>query len=350
MDNKYYSLDEIKKKKDLDGLEPSIYIINTNRSAGKTTAVLKESLDNYKKNGKQTILIYRYRYELSASHLIYTDVLHIYRGYGDEMTANSNAQGLFYTLMLDGEVFGYALALSNIDSLKKYSPLFADVTMCLFDEFQKEDSKYLPNEVEKLQSLLVTIARGGGTQARDIKVYMLANMVSIINPYFIKFGIHKRIKKDTRFLRGKGWVAEFGFNENAVDEMRKTGMFRAFQNDSYMEYMTENKYLLDSNNFIEKPNGKNKYIATITKNGKLYGVLDFYEKNILYVTNRVDNSCRNILAFNANEHGKNTIMLTRSSYTITMLKDAFYSGAMFFEDAECKNIIFDILALDKMRQ
>lgn len=348
-DKKYYSLDAIKKKKDLEGKEPSIYLICSNRSAGKTTAVLKESLENFKKNKKQTVLIYRYKYELSSANLIYTGVLNMYKEYGEEMTTQSCAEGLFYTLLLDGEPFGYAISMSNIDSLKKYSPLFGLVNMAIFDEFMKEDDKYLSNETEKLQSILVTISRGGGYQARDIKLYMLGNMVSILNPYFITFGIHKRLKSDTHFMRGIGWVAEFGFNKSAQDEIQGTGFYRAFQKESYMEYMTENRYLNDNYSFIGKPKGKSKYFATIKHNNKFYGVYEFYELNILFISTKVDKSCRNVITLNANEHSANTLMLSRSSYTIQVISECFKQGAILFEDLECKNAIFDILALDKIR-
>lgn len=348
--DKYYSLKDIQKKKDIENKEPSIYIITSNRSAGKTTAVLIELLEKYKNNNEKFVLIYRYRYELSSSNEVFSDVLRLYPEYGKEMITVSKAHGFFYELRLDENVCGYALALSNIDGLKKYSPLFADVVNCLFDEFQKEDNKYLPDEFNKLQSLLITIGRGGGSMARDLKLYMLGNNVSVLNPYFINFGIHKRLKNETRFMRGVGWVAEFGYNENATKEMKKTGIYRAFNNTAYMEYMSENRYLLDNYSFVRTPKGKNKYIATIKKNGKMFGLLDFYEDNIFYVTTKVDVSCRNILAFNPNEHGNNTVLLKRSGYTIHLLKDAFYSGCLFFQDLECKDIIFDILSIDKLQQ
>ena len=59
---KYYSLDKIKKIKDLDGLQPSIFLITTNRYGGKTTAVLTDFLDNFLEDGTEFVLIYRHKY------------------------------------------------------------------------------------------------------------------------------------------------------------------------------------------------------------------------------------------------------------------------------------------------
>ena len=45
----YYNPSKILNMKDLDGEEPAIYLITNNRSAGKTTAFLKKSLEKFSK-------------------------------------------------------------------------------------------------------------------------------------------------------------------------------------------------------------------------------------------------------------------------------------------------------------
>lgn len=342
----YYDPSIILGMKDLDGLEPSIYMISKNRSAGKTTGFLKESLEHFKETGKKTILLYRYQYELSASNKIYSDVLNLYPDYGIAMQAVSNAKGLFYELFLDDESFGFALSMGNPDSLKKYSPLFADVDYIIFDEFQTESGKYLTKETEKLQSILLTIARGGGKQSRPIKVFMLSNNVSLMNPYYIEFGIHKRLKSDTKFMRGNGWVAEFGFNESASAQIKENGIARAFQNSEYMRYSTEQSYLLMTDSFIEKPSGKSKYIYTIIHDGVAFGVRDCFESGIIHVSKKVDKSCRQIVTFKAGDHNQVTMMLSHYCWLWKNIKDAYQHGCLRFDDIQTKNAIFDILSID----
>jgi hypothetical protein len=169
----YYNPKHILSMKDLDGDEPTIYMVTTNRSAGKTTAFLKKSLVDFKKSGAQTVLLYRYQYELSAAGDIFKDVLALNFELGIDMKVKSCASGLFYQLFLDDKPFGFSVALSNPDSLKKYSPVFADVQHIIFDEFQSEKGNYLPKEIEKFQSIYLTIARGGGAQSRDVKVLIV---------------------------------------------------------------------------------------------------------------------------------------------------------------------------------
>ena len=92
---KYYEPTELLSKKDLDGEEPSIYLVTSNRSAGKTTAFLKLQLEDFKNNGKKAMLLYRQKYETRACSQIYSDVLRLYPEFGVEMKAESRAEGLY---------------------------------------------------------------------------------------------------------------------------------------------------------------------------------------------------------------------------------------------------------------
>ena len=92
---KYFDIHEALNKTDLDGKEPSIYMITSNRSAGKTTGCLKEQLEDFKDNGRKGMLFYREKYEIKACHEIYTDVLKLYPNLGEEMTSERRADGLY---------------------------------------------------------------------------------------------------------------------------------------------------------------------------------------------------------------------------------------------------------------
>lgn len=344
--SKYYSFDKILKMKDLNKKEPAIYLISTNRSGGKTTGACKNALEDFKKDGSQFILLFRYSYELSGSNLIFEDVLRLYSDLGHEMITKPHSKGLFYELILDGETCGYSISMSNPDSLKKYSPVFANVNTIIMDEFQKEDGKYLSNEPRRLQSIYLTVARGGGEQSRHVKVFLLGNMITIMNPYFIYFGIHKRLKPDTKFMRGNGWVAEFGFIKSASDSIKNNSFFDAFENDDYMSCSTEKVYMIDSKVFIKKPSGRAKYICTIIYDKKAYGVRDYFDEGIVYISNKPDRDCKQVITFKASDHTQNTIMLSHFSYTWKFIKDSFQNGTLRFDDEKTKSCIFDIIGVD----
>lgn len=342
----YYSLEPILSKKDLDGKDPFMYLISTNRSAGKTTAVLIKFLEDFRAEGKQCCFFYRNQYEIGAVSAIFKDVLNIYPHLGSYVETKSVAKGLMYQIFLDGEPFGMSVPLGNPDPIKKYSPMFADIWNILFDEFQTETGKYLSKETEKLIAVYLTIARGGGKQLRPVKLFMCANNVSIMNPYFVTLGIYKRLKSNTHFMRGNGWVAEFGFNESAASAIAESGIARAFQGD-YMDFTyKQNVYLHDDKVFIQKPTGKSKYLFTIIYDGCQYGVREYWEDGFIYVSNKIDSSCKSVLSFKAGDHNQNSILISHYSNSWKYLMEAFKEGFLRFDDLKAKNAVFDILAID----
>ena len=101
------------------------------------------------------------------------------------------------------------------------------------EEFQTESGAYLNNEIGKLQSILTSVSRGGGKQSRFMRLILLSNNVSLMNPYFIFLGVYRNYQKGTKFLHGKGYVFEFAFNESASKAMEENRLLKAFRNSDY---------------------------------------------------------------------------------------------------------------------
>lgn len=342
----YYNPTQLLRMRDLEGLKPAIYIVSKNRSAGKTFAYLKKFLEDFKKDGKQFGLIYRHKYEISSSAELFDDIQRMNPELRGDITSVSYSGGLFYELRMDDKTLGWSFSMNSPDALKKHSPKFSQITQMFFDEYQTESGKYLDKEIEKFQSLYLTIARGGGKQARHVDIYMCGNNVTLMNPYFIKFGIHKRLKDDTKFMRGNGWVAEFGFNQSASNAIKSNSFFQAFKDEKYMAYSTENVYLSDASIFVGKISGRSKYLFTILHESTLYGVREYYDKGVMYISKQPDNSCRQVITFKASDHNANTMMLSHYSYLWKNIKDAYAKGWLRFDDIQTKKDIFDIIGVD----
>ena len=345
LENKpYYNGRNLLSKKDINNKNPIMNLLTSNRSAGKTSFFIMFSVLLQKMLNKKTVYFYRYAYELGESDKIFTDIINQY-GFGEKTKSVKIIKDLLYELFIDDVSIGYALRISNVDSLKKFSPLFADVELCIMDEFQTESGNYLKKEVEKMQSILYTISRGGGSQSREVLTVLIGNPVSIMNPYYISLGIHKRITPETHFLRGNRFVAEFAINTNAQKAIAENGLTELFETD-YANYSQNGNYLINAETFIEKPNGKSRYLFTIIYDGELYGVREFLNDGIIHVSNKPDTTCNNVLVFKANDHTQNTILLKRASYTWSFIRDAYDYGKLRFSDIKTKNIIFDILSID----
>ena len=225
---KYYDGTKLLSMLDLNGKKPEIYMCTTNRTGGKTTYFGRLCVNRFLDKGEKFALIYRYNYELDdVADKFFKDLKGLF--FPDKtMTAKKRAKGIFQELFINDISCGYAIALNSSDSIKKYSHLFSDITRMIFDEFQSESNHYCTDEITKFLSIHTSIARGQGEQVRYVPVFMLANQVSIINPYYVAMGICNRLNGETKFLRGDGYVLEQGFIESASDSQKESGFNRAF--------------------------------------------------------------------------------------------------------------------------
>lgn len=329
---------------DLDGKKPEIYMVTTNRTGGKTTYFGRLCVNAFKKGKGKFALIYRYNYELdNVSDKFFKDLSTLFFN-GSEMESKRRASGIFHELYLDGESCGYALSLNSADQLKKYSHLFSDVNRMIFDEFQSESNRYCADEVRKFISIHTSVARGQGKQVRYVPVYMLSNPVTIINPYYVSLGISNRLRNDTKFLRGNGYILEQGFNESASIAQKESGFNKAFSNNSYVAYSSECVYLNDNEAFIEKPTGYGRYICTLKYENCEYGIREYGESGVLYVDDKPDSTFKNKLAVTTADHQINYVMLKRNDMFLMNLRYFFEKGCFRFKDLKCKEALLKALS------
>lgn len=341
---KYYDGTKLLSMLDLNGKKPEIYMCTTNRTGGKTTYFGRLCVNRFLDKGEKFGLIYRYNYELDdVADKFFKDLKGLF--FPDKtMTAKKRAKGIFQELFINDKSCGYAIALNNSDSIKKYSHLFSDIARMLFDEFQSESNHYCTDEITKFLSVHTSIARGQGEQVRYVPVFMLANQVSIINPYYVAMGICNRLNSETKFLRGDGYVLEQGFIESASDSQKESGFNRAFKENNYVAYSSENVYLNDNYSFIEKPTGKSRYICTLKYKGNDFGVKEFAESGFIYCDDKPDSTFPMKITVTTDDHSINYVMLKRNDFFLSNLRYLFERGCFRFKDMRCKEAILNALS------
>lgn len=340
----YYDGTKLLSLTDLDGKQPEILMVTTNRTGGKTTYFGRLCVNKFKKGQGKFALLYRYNYELDdCADKFFKDLSTLFFS-GSVMESKRKASGIFHELFLDGESCGYALSLNSADQLKKYSHLFSDVNRMIFDEFQSETNHYCSDEIKKFISIHTSVARGQGEQVRYVPVYMLSNPVSLINPYYVELGISNRLRDDTKFLRGHGFILEQGFIDSASVAQKESGFNKAFAKNSYVAYSSECVYLNDNKAFIEKPNGIGRYLCTIKYNGTDFGVREFADSGFIYVDDRPDTSYKYKITVTTSDHEINYVMLKRNDMFLTNLRFYFEKGCFRFKDLRCKEAILKALS------
>lgn len=333
----YYDGTKLLSLSDINGNKPEIFICTSNRSAGKTTYFSRLCVNRFKKQKEKFALLYRFNYELdNCADKFFKDISSLFFP-GDNMQSKRRRSGIFHELFLNDEPCGYAISINSSDQLKKYSHLFSDVQRIMFDEFQSESSHYCSDEVTKFISIHTTIARGQGKQSRYVPVYMVANPVSLLNPYYVQLDISNRLQANTKFLKGDGFVLEQGFNESASQAQAQSAFNRAFATNAYMAYSQQNVYLNDNKAFVEKLEGSNSYVLTLKYKGEDYAIREYPEKGFLYCDNSADNSFPIKITVTTDDHNINYVMLRKNDMIIARLRYFFDKGCFRFKNLKCKD-------------
>lgn len=349
----YYDGTKLLSLKDLNGENPEIYLCTTNRCAGKTIFFGRLCVNKFIKEHEKFALIYRFNYELDdVADKFFKDLKPLFFP-EYSMHSNRRANGIYHELIMkrntdppdfEGVCCGYAITLNSADQIRKMAHLFSDTQRMLFDEFQSENNHYCNNEVAKFISVHNSVARGQGKQSRYVPVYMLSNTVSIINPYYTELGISERLKHDTKFLRGDGFVLEQGYVESASEALKQSAFNRAFSRNNYLAYASENVYLNDNTAFIEKPKGKSRYICTLRYKQVDYGVRDYPDEGLVYISNRADINNSNRISVTTDDHNVNYVMLRNNQMFLSNLRYYFEKGCFRFQNLNCKEALIKAIS------
>ena len=346
----YYDGTKLLSMKDINGNTPEIFMVTSNRTAGKTTYFSRLLVNRYIKRGDKFMLIYRFNYELdNCADKFFKDIASLffpeYR-----MESKKQGKGIYHDLYI-GKVgddktkhCGYAVSLNNVDQLKKNSHLFSDAMAMLFDEFQSETNHYCADEVNKFISLHTSVARGHGKMVRYVPVYMCGNPVTLLNPYYVEMDIATRLNSNVRFLRGEGFVLEQGHNEAAQRAQEESGFNAAFSRNKYTAYSGQGAYLEDNTAFIEEPMGRKRYLSTISYKGCLYALRSYDDAGVIYCDKRPDTTFPNRIAVTTNDHQINWVMLRSNDMFIQSMRYYFDRGCFRFKDLQCKEAVMKMLS------
>lgn len=341
----FYNGDKLCNMRDLDGEVPEIVICCGNRTAGKSFYFKRKMILNFLEHGIKFIILCRKVNEMKGLFEAFmSDLKENVPGFEHLQESEESCQrGLYMKIYLNGEHCGYVIYLNSSDGIRRISSQFIDAGAVIFDEFQSETESYVDDEIRKFLSIRTSIARGGGKHIRFLPYYMVSNTVSVLNPYFVEMGIHKRVDGKTRFLRGHGFVMEITKNETAAKEIQQSRFNLAFSNSDYLKFAADNTYLLDSNAFVEKLDVKNfSYQATVISNGKFFGVWLTNSGN-LYVAQNGDSGYWLKFATSVSDM-KPGVAHIRANPVLQEWRVRFNMGYWRFQTLECKSVIIDLLS------
>ena len=333
-----------------------INVIVGNRGGGKSYGAKQWAIDNFLKKREQFGYIRRYKDDLKEPMIqFFKDIENRYPDYEFKVDAK-----YFYIRLksedpkekwTENDIAGYGFTLSTANNKKSIS--YPRITTLIYDEFliDKGNQRYLPNEPVALLNLYETIARPGTDHPRVI-LFMLANALSITNPYFLFWDLRMPTKADKN---GK-WIwkhptrpilVEDVRNEKFIDRKRNTEFGKLIEGTTYEGYSIDNKFLLDSDTFVEPKSPKSRYHCTLNYLDHELGVWVDTNAGLMYVSKQVDPNYPLVYSVTMKDHRPNTIFLKNKSRAghFKLFLEAYSDGLVRFESVNIKNICYEIIKL-----
>ena len=310
----------------------------SNRGGGKTFHFTRWAIDDFLKNKKECVWVRRYQTEIDEMNRTgkFFDAV---REYYPETEFKIDGN----TGLINGEVAIHFVALSTSRQLKSNN--FPRVNKIVFDEFiiDKGRITYIKNEVEVFLDLFETVDRMRDTT----RAILLANSVSVVNPYFTFFRVRPNPQK--RFnVYPTGICIEFFTDKEFVAAKKQTRFGKLINGTRYADFAIDNKWLNDNDTFIEqKPKNGSTFMMGLKYQGQMFGFWVNYDKGYIYVNRQYDPSWLHLYALTKDDHEPNLLLIKnlRDSRHMQMVMYAYQNSLLRFEDMEVKSIMYEILGL-----
>lgn len=306
-----------------------------NRGGGKTYGGKKLVINRFKKTGAQFVWVRRYRTEIDTLSDFWADIKNAFPD--DELTQQGDK------LYINGDLAGYLIALSTSMQLKSVAyPLVKTIIM---DEFiiDKGRINYLKNEAHVFMELYETVAR----MRENVTAIFFGNAISIVNPYFDFFKVTPELGR--RYTKKNGICIEFYFNEEFIATKENTKFGQLIKSTSYGEYNMKNKFLRDSDSFIEtRPASAANKLYQFILDGERFSLWQDYKYQRFYVDRNFEKNFGEYRTYVSNpvdmdDSDKSMIMLKKNSMIAKRLIQLIERGDLYFCDQSAKQKFYEKL-------
>lgn len=300
------------------------------RGIGKTYGMKKHVVNRFLKYGEQFIYLRRYKPELRKIQNFFNDIKPEFPDVEFKVKGRE--------LYINGKLAGWAVPLSTWQSEK--SNAYPDVATIFYDEFirEKDNSGYIPNEVESLLNFMDTVFRN----RENVKTICASNSVSIVNPYFLYFGLIPNINK--RFNAYDSIVIEIPDSKDFANERRKTKFGKLIEGTGYAEMSLNNEFVNDSEVFIEKRSKDSRFVFSIVYNGMTMGIWVDKELGLMYLSNDHDPSTKFKFALQTDDLNENVMYMKtwKNNYYLKKMVSAFSNGYLRFDNQVLRTVGYEM--------
>ena len=326
------------------------------RGGGKTYGATKMIINRYLRKKYQTIWVRRLATEIDS---VFLD------GFFRDMELNNefpNYQFKTNKTDIEGIAYGYIKEKNNPNSkwekfimflplsiaLKHKSVVMNDYNLIICDEWfidtLNTNLRYIKgwNEPYIFYEFFESVNRS----RNDVRVLMLSNAISSVNPYFSEWGV--KIDNNTEW-----WLNDFICvhnykNENFKQNKLTTQWGKFINNTRYGKYNIENEFLNDDYHFIENKSKDSKWLFNIVYGGKTYGVWVDEKLGKMYVCKAIMDYGK-CYCFSGEDLKPNMYLIdsinNKTNVICTTLKNAFKHTYLYYENLEIKTKMYELMGV-----
>ena len=304
------------------------------RGVGKTYGVKLIGINNYLNKGEEWIYVRRYQTELGTKSTFFDDIKEIFPHLG--FRVNGNLMQLTHEPDEEKprwETFGYFRVLSKSNTQKSAS--YPKVTMIVFDEFiiEKGHVRYLNNEVHVFNNFYLTVDR---YQDRT-RVFMLANSISIVNPYFIEWDISPTREFVTKKFGDDIFiVTHFVDSEMFTKQVLETRFGKFISGTGFGDFAAGNIFADGHDYLVARKESKAIYWITIETKTGTFSVWKTMDGHYYVQQKRPKEEIIVVTDITLMMEGKT--YLDRTTKIMQYIRTGFNTGRMFFDSPRTRNV------------
>lgn len=239
-------------------------------------------------------------------------------------------------MLINKRICCYMKSLSTWAKLKGSE--YDKVNNILFDEVLidlSSNRNYLPNEVEALIQLVVSVFRN----RQNVKLYLLSNATNFNNPYFNYFEFRGDNNKRYWFLRNQRVLIEFPEDSRMTQELnpnlyafaKKSKVFASNVHNEFQEKLTGNIGKIKGNKSrLYSLYCEGNYITAYSTDKGLYMAAG-HDCNLATYT------------FNIKEVERGHIFLNRGDAIPRHIRSNFYVNNIWYDTTETKNAFLNTI-------
>lgn len=301
------------------------------RGTGKTFAFKKWALTSQ----GQTVWLRRYQEDID-------DLLTKFLGdmYAEHVVEpEDNIEIKNGTLYINGMEKIFFVSLST--STRKKSQSFHGVDKIIYDEVFEGvgNRRYLKNEVDILLELYETVNRLRLDGRKDVRVYLLSNKTTFVNPYFTYWNILPFTERFKTFK--EGLIVVENYENKDFNKLKKESKFgQLITGTKYGDYAIDNEIWLDDNAFIgDKPADAKRCMCNI-RYGDIH--IGMWECDIgLYFGTELNPNRLSYTTMYEAKDDEYPLISTRQP--MKLIKEAYLQGKVLFKNNVVKNAIFTLI-------